>query len=149
MSRPVPGRSLRRADGSVIVPPAVAGEVARILFAHLDARARTDGGELSTAARRLLVELQAAAHHADQPAAFDFVTAPFESAATGSTPRESGTVGVPVAEAAALMECSPRWIRHLITTGRLPAHRIGARVWAINAAALNHYRHHHEGDTAP
>ncbi|MEV0440906.1 helix-turn-helix domain-containing protein [Streptomyces spectabilis] len=148
MSAPSPGRSLLRGDGSVIVPPAVAGEVARILFAHLDARARTDGGELSRAARRLLVELQAAAQHADQ-AAFDFVTAPFDSSATGSTPAESGTVSVPVAEAAALMECSPRWIRHLIHTGRLPAERLGARVWAVNRAALDHYRHHHEGDTAP
>ncbi|MFD9905887.1 helix-turn-helix domain-containing protein [Streptomyces sp. NPDC059063] len=148
MSAPSPGRSLRRADGSVIVPPTVAGEVARILFAHLDARARTDGGELSRAARRLLVELQAAAQHTDHPPAFESDTAPFESAATGSTPPEPGTVRVPVAEAAALMECSPRWIRHLITTGQLPAQRVGARVWAIDRAALNHYRHH-RGDTAP
>ncbi|MEU7581958.1 helix-turn-helix domain-containing protein [Streptomyces sp. NPDC041068] len=147
MSRPQPGRRLVRANGSVVVPPSVAGEVARILFAHLDARARTDGGELSRAARRLLVELQAAAQHADRTA-FDFVTAPFDSAATGSTPALSGTVSVPVAEAAALMECSPRWIRHLITTGRLPAERLGARVWAIDRAALDHYRHH-QGDTAP
>jgi excisionase family DNA binding protein len=145
VSHPEPGRTLLRGDGSVIVPPTVAGEVARILFAHLDARARADGGELSTAARRLLVELQAAAQHTDHSPVFDSVTAPFDSAATGSPTAPAGSVST--AEAAALMGCSPRWIRELCESGRLPAERVGARVWRIDRAALDHYRHH-QGDQA-
>ncbi|MFE3635815.1 helix-turn-helix domain-containing protein [Streptomyces sp. NPDC059168] len=134
---------LTRADGSVIVPATVAGEVLRALVRDLTARVRADGGELSPRVREVLYALHTAAQRAD---AFDSVTAPFDStAATGSTPRPSGTVCV--AEAAALMGCTPRHVRALITAGRLPAERVGARVWAIDPAALDHYRHH-RGETA-
>jgi len=131
------GRSLVRADGSVTVPPSLAGEVVRILAAHLDARVRTDGGELSSGARRLLVELQAAADHAEQGPG----PAVPPSAATGTTTPATATVEVTVNEAAALMECSPRWVRALIASGRLPARRAGERLWLIDAAALDHHRH--------
>jgi hypothetical protein len=50
------GRSLLRPDGAVTIPAALAGEVVRILAAHLDARVRADGGELSPGTRRLLDE---------------------------------------------------------------------------------------------
>ncbi|MFD8610535.1 excisionase family DNA-binding protein [Streptomyces sp. NPDC059631] len=134
---------LLRADGSVIVPATVAGDVLRALVRDLTARVRADGGELTPGVRRLLYALHTAAQHAD---AFDSVTAPFDStAATGSTPRASGTVCV--AEAAALMGCTPRHVRALIADGRLSAERVGARVWAIDPAALDHYRHH-RGETA-
>ncbi|WP_353963216.1 helix-turn-helix domain-containing protein [Streptomyces sp. NBC_00338] len=132
-----PGNSMLRPDGSVIVPPALASEVVRILSGHLDARVRTDGGELSTEARRLLVALQAGAEHA--------TTEPARPAATGSPPADPGTVEVTVTEAAALMECSPRWIRSLIEAGRLPARRAGERLWLVDRAALDHYR---QGGTA-
>ncbi|WP_411146989.1 hypothetical protein [Streptomyces sp. x-80] len=133
---------LLRADGSVIVPAAVAGDVLRALIRDLTARVRADGGEVSPGIRGLLYALHTAAQRAD---AFDLVTAPFESAATGTPARPSGTVAV--ADAAALMGCTPRYVRTLIADGRLTAERVGARVWAIDPTTLDHYRHH-RGDTA-
>lgn len=132
-----PGSSMLRPDGSVIVPPALASEVVRILSAHLDERVRTDGGELSAGARRLLVALQAGAEHATAESV--------RPAATGSTLADPDTVEVTVIEAAALMECSPRWIRSLIEAGRLPARRAGERLWLVDRTALDHYR---QGGTA-
>ncbi|MFI5805791.1 helix-turn-helix domain-containing protein [Streptomyces sp. NPDC051561] len=135
--------ALTRADGAVIVPPAVAGEVLRSLVRDLTTRVRADGGEVTPSVRQLLYALHTAAQRAD---VFDSVTAPFDSSATGTAPRPSGTVSV--AEAAALLGCTPRHVRTLITAGRLPAARIGARVWAVDADALHHYRHG-KGDTRP
>ncbi len=143
MSRPdTEAEHLTRADGAVIVPAAVAGDVLRALVRDLTARVRADGGEVTPGIRRLLYALHTAAQHAD---AFDSATAPFDSSATGTPPRTSGTVSV--AEAAALMGCTTRHVRTLIAAGRLPAERVGARVWAIDADGLNHYRHH-RGDSA-
>lgn len=135
LTRPASGRTITRDDGSVVVPASLAGEVVRILAAHLDARIRTDGGELSPAARWLLVELQAAADRDElneeaQP-----------GSATGSAAPHTGTVEVTVNEAAALLECSTRWVRALIAAGCLPARRAGARLWLINADGLDHHRH--------
>lgn len=140
---PEGARRLLRTDGSVIVPAMIAGDVLRALVRDLTARVRADGGEVAPGVRRLLYALHAAAQHADT---FDFARASSASAATGTVLAPSGTVAV--AEAAALMGCSPRHIRALIANGRLPAERVGARVWAIDAAALNDYRHH-RGDTTP
>ncbi|MEU7166675.1 helix-turn-helix domain-containing protein [Streptomyces morookaense] len=140
---PEGARRLLRADGSVIVPAMVAGDVLRALVRDLTARVRADGGEVTPGIRRLLYALHTAAQHTDM---FDSARASADSAATGTAPAPSGTVAV--AEAAALMGCSPRHIRTLIANGRLPAERVGARVWAIDAAALNDYRHH-RGDTTP
>ncbi|MFE6742325.1 excisionase family DNA-binding protein [Streptomyces tubercidicus] len=134
---------LMRADGSVIVPPGVASDVLRALVRDLTARVRTDGGELSPKVRQVFYALHTAAQRADT---FDSVTAPFEpTTGSGSAPGPSDTVCV--AEAAALMGCTPRHVRALIAAGRLPAERVGARVWAIDAAALHHHRHH-RGDHA-
>ncbi|QRX90851.1 excisionase family DNA-binding protein [Streptomyces noursei] len=127
---------LTRADGSVIVPATVSGDVLRALVRDLTARVRADGGEVAPGIRRLLYALHTAAQRVEL---FDSVTAPFEPAATGTTPDPSGTVCV--AETAVLMGCTPRYIRALIAAGRLPAERVGARVWAIDADALDHYRH--------
>lgn len=144
MSRPdAEAERLTRANAAVIVPAAVAGDVLRALIRDLTARVRADGGEVTPGIRRLLFALHTAAQHAET---FESTTAPFEStAATGSAPGRSGTVCV--AQAAALMGCTTRHVRALIAAGRLPAERIGARVWAIDADALNHYRHH-RGDSA-
>jgi excisionase family DNA binding protein len=106
---------------------------------------RADGGEVGPGVRRLLYALHTAAQRAD---AFDSVTAPFDSTpGTGTAPRPSGTVCV--AEAAALMGCTPRHVRALIAAGHLPAERLGARVWAIDTAGLDHYRHHRQKGPAP
>ncbi|AJC60166.1 hypothetical protein GZL_07616 [Streptomyces sp. 769] len=135
---------MMRADGSVIVPPTVAGEVLRALVRDLTARVRADGGEVPPPeVRRVLYALHTAAQRAD---ASDSDTAPFEpTTATGTAPGPSGTVCV--AEAAALMGCTPRYVRALIAAGHLPAERVGERVWAIDTDALDHYRHH-KGDHA-
>ncbi|MFD7064396.1 helix-turn-helix domain-containing protein [Streptomyces sp. NPDC059906] len=52
---------------------------------------------------------------------------------------------VPVDEAATLLGRSPRTVRRLAAAGTIPAHRIGARTWAIDRASLDTYRH---GETA-
>ncbi|MFJ7587162.1 helix-turn-helix domain-containing protein [Streptomyces sp. NPDC097617] len=134
---------LTRADGSVIVPPYVAGDVLRALVRDLTARVRADGGEITPGVRRLLYALHTAAQTTELEC--DNSTAP-RPAATGTAPHTPGTVAV--AEAAALMGCSPRHVRALIGAGRLPAQRVGARVWGIDRAALDHYRHG-TGDTTP
>ncbi|MFK0296708.1 excisionase family DNA-binding protein [Streptomyces sp. NPDC090442] len=145
MSRPdADAEHLTRADGAVIVPAAVAGDVLRALVRDLTARVRADGGEVTPGIRRLLYALHTAAQRAEM---FDSVAAPFEStAATGTTLGPSGTVCV--AEAAALMGCTTRHVRALIAAGHLPAERIGARVWAIDATGLDHYRHHRGASAA-
>ncbi|MEV5124300.1 helix-turn-helix domain-containing protein [Streptomyces decoyicus] len=144
MSHPhAEAEQLTRADGAVIVPATVAGDVLRALVRDLTARVRADGGEVAPGVRGLLYALHAAAQRAEM---FDSVTAPFEpTAGSGSAPGPSGTVCV--AEAAALMGCTPRHVRALIAAGRLPAERVGARVWAIDADALDYHRHH-RGDHA-
>ncbi|MFI6471502.1 excisionase family DNA-binding protein [Streptomyces sp. NPDC050516] len=142
MSHPEPGRTLLRGDGSVIVPACVAGEVLRSLVRDLTARVRADGGEVAPTVREVLYALHTAAQHAEL---FDSVTAPFDSSDTGTPPAPSGTVSV--TEAAALMGCTPRYVRTLIAAGHLPAERVGVRVWALDPTALDHYRHH-RGDTA-
>ncbi|URN12498.1 helix-turn-helix domain-containing protein [Streptomyces radiopugnans] len=118
----------------------------RALIRDLTARIRADGGEVGPGVRRLLYALHTAAQRAERPAldnppAFDSVTAPFDSSATGSTTTAPGTVGVSVAEAAALMGCSPEWVRALIRRGVLSARRIGARTWEVDRDALDDYRH--------
>ncbi|WP_044367358.1 excisionase family DNA-binding protein [Streptomyces natalensis] len=130
---------LTRADGAVIVPAAVAGDVLRALVRDLTARVRADGGEVTSGIRRVLYALHTAAQRAE---VFDSVTAPFDRAASATGTAAPTSATVCVAEAAALMGCSTRHVRTLIAAGRLPADRVGARVWAIDADALNHYRHH-------
>ncbi len=134
---------LTRADGAVVVPPSVAGDVLRALVRDLTARVRADGGEITPGVRRLLYALHTAAQQTELE--YDRRTAP-HSADTGTAPHTPGTVAV--AEAAALMGCSPRHVRALIGAGRLPARRVGARVWGIDRDALDHYRHR-TGDTTP
>ncbi|MFP8882617.1 helix-turn-helix domain-containing protein [Streptomyces mangrovi] len=133
MTSPDPGIGrLLRPDGSVTVPAAVAGDVLRALVRDLTARVRADGGEVSPGVRALLYALHTAAQHADRPAA----------SATGTTPAPTATVTeIPVGEAAALLGCTPEYVRRLARDGIIPARRIGARTWAIDRAALEDYRH--------
>lgn len=121
---------LLRPDGSVTVPPSVAGEVLRALVRDLTARARADGGELSPDARRVLHALHAAAVRGDhtRPGSGD------------GTPQQSpATVELTAAEAALAMRCSPSYARRLARSGRVRARRAGP-VWLIDSASLDAYR---------
>lgn len=124
---------LLRPDGSVVVPGEVAGELLAAAVRDLTARARRDGLLVSARALRVLQALQEAAvrHDEDQAAA----------SATGSTHEPSATLGtaLTVAETAALMQCSPRWVRYLAETGRITGRRSG-RVWLLDAASVKQYR---------
>jgi excisionase family DNA binding protein len=119
-------------DGSVIIPPAVASDVLRALVRDLTARVRADGGEVAPDVRRLLYALHAAAHRADIERSSDNGTAPSPPATVTE---------VSVDEAAALLECTPEYVRRLARRGTLAARRIGRRAWAINRTALEHHRH--------
>lgn len=68
-------------------------------------------------------------------------TAPTRVHRTGPAPNL-----VSVAEAAALLDCSPRTVRHRAANGTIPAHRIGARTWAIDRTALDTY---HQEEPTP
>ncbi|MGW9031010.1 excisionase family DNA-binding protein [Streptomyces sp. NPDC055722] len=46
-----------------------------------------------------------------------------------------------VDEAAAVLGCSAGYVRRLARAGTIRARRIGARAWAIDRTALDHYRH--------
>ncbi|MEU2251160.1 helix-turn-helix domain-containing protein [Streptomyces sp. NPDC019224] len=117
-------------DGSVTIPPEVAGEVLRALIRDLTARVRTDGGEVTPAVRHVLYALHEAAQH--PPA-----TNP--SSAAGTPPEPPATVELTAYEAAALMGCSTEYVRRLARTGRVPARRAGP-AWLINRQALDAYR---------
>jgi excisionase family DNA binding protein len=135
-----PPLDLVRADGSVIVPAAVAGEVLRALVRDLTARVRADGGEVAPDVRRLFYALHAAAQHAEHRATA--ATRIERSSDSGTAPPAPATVTeVSVDEAAALLGCSPEYVRRLTRRGTLAARRIGRRAWAIDRTALDDYRH--------
>jgi excisionase family DNA binding protein len=128
---PDPGIArLLRPDGSVMVPPSVAGEVLRALVRDLTARARADGGELSTEARRVLHALHAAAVRGDH-------TEP--SSSGGTSDQSPATVELTAAEAAFAMRCSPSYARRLARSGRVRARRAGP-VWLFDSESLDAYR---------
>lgn len=119
-------------DGSVVIPSAVASDVLRALVRDLTARVRADCGEVAPDVRRLLYALHTAAQRADIE----------QSSDNGTAPPHPATVGeVSVDEAAALLECTPEYVRRLARRGTLTARRLGARAWAIDRTALDHYRH--------
>lgn len=134
-----PPLDLVRPDGSVVIPSAVAGDVLRALVRDLTARVRADGGEIGPGVRRLLYALHTAAQRADIEHGSDNGTAPppSDNVSTGTE--------VSVPEAAALLGCTPEYVRRLARTGAITARRIGTRTWAIDRAALDNYRH---GSTA-
>ncbi|MES9804976.1 helix-turn-helix domain-containing protein [Streptomyces cinereoruber] len=128
--QPTAPARLLRADGAVVVPAEVAGEVLRALVRDLTARIRADGGEVSPAVRRLLYALHEAAQHPG--------TAP-ASSGPGTPPAAPATVELTAPEAAYLLECSPEYVRRLARTGRVLGRRAG-RVWLIDPASLDSYR---------
>ncbi|MFC1434269.1 helix-turn-helix domain-containing protein [Streptacidiphilus sp. N1-3] len=132
---PVALRSLLRPDGSVVVPPDIADEVLRVLILGLDARVRADGGELSPSTRRFLYALHESSQLPRRTA----------STASGTPLSPVATVELTTEQAAALLECIPRYVRRLAATGRIKARHAG-RAWLIDAASLDAYR---TGSTTP
>jgi excisionase family DNA binding protein len=121
-------------DGSVIVPPALAGPVLRILVRDLAQHIRTDGGAPTAGVRQLVYALARAEHKAGR-------------FATESVQPLRPTVECSTAEAAALLECSAQHVRSLVRSGRILGRRIGQRAWAINRASLDAWRHHRREPT--
>jgi excisionase family DNA binding protein len=122
---PPGARRLVREDGSVVVPPALAGEVLRCLLRDLSSRVRADGGELSAGVRELLWGLHAAATEAEQQT----------SSVSGTLEAAAARVEIGISDAAQRLGCSPEYARRLARRGRLSARRVG-RTWLVDAAAL-------------
>jgi excisionase family DNA binding protein len=122
---PPGARRLVREDGSVVVTPALAGEVLRCLLRDLAGRVRADGGELAAGVRELLWGLHAAATEAEQQA----------SSVGGTLQASPVRVEIGISDAAQRLGCSPEYARRLARRGRLSARRVG-RTWLVDAAAL-------------
>ena len=76
------------------------------------------------------------------------------SSVPGTPPAAPATVDLGFAgsvlsagEAAALLGCTPEYVRRLARTGRLRAHRVGG-VWAVRPEDLDAFRHGHQEDTS-
>lgn len=103
-------------DGAVVVPAGVAADVLRILARAVVADAREHGSQPSPACRRLLAALyESAQAYADRPIATD---------------QQRAQAVVTVAEAARRMECSTRWVRRLLASGRLSGRKDGG-TWLV------------------
>jgi excisionase family DNA binding protein len=123
---------LVREDGSVVVPPGLAGEVLRILLRDLGARVRADGGELSTGVRELLWALHAGTEAADREASRQREAS--AGSVSGTPVAGAASVEISTAEAARRMGCSESYVRRLARLGLVPARRV-AGVWLITRAA--------------
>ena len=123
---PEGARRLIREDGSVVVPPGLAGEVLRIVLRDVSVRVRADGGELSQGVRELLWGLHAAASEAERAA---------DGSVGGTLEGATGTVEIGIPDAARRLGCSREYARRLARGGRIPARRVG-RTWLVDAVAL-------------
>ncbi len=112
------------------VPPDVAAELLRLVLPALNARVRADGAPLSG---RTIAFLHALHSAAERPI-------PAPTAGSGSEDPHPATVELTVDQAAALLECQPRWVRQLIADRRIRARRAGARLWLVDADSLDAYR---------
>lgn len=122
---------LVRADGSVVVPPALAGEVLRRLLRDLTSDVQANGGRLAPSVYSLLWALRDA-QDADEKGRRT-VSTPAGSA-PGTPVSGAPIVEISTAEAARLMGCSGSYVRRLARSGRVPARRLGAQ-WLITPAA--------------
>lgn len=130
MNEPQELRPLLRGDGAVVVPRAIAGPLLRLIVSALLVRVRTDGGLVAVAVTDVLLELQRAQE--------------LEEAGVGSV---DGTPGPEVVmvddmttmQVAAVLGCTERYARRLVSDGSLKARRVG-RCWLIDAASLARFR---------
>ncbi|WP_103342607.1 helix-turn-helix domain-containing protein [Amycolatopsis sp. CA-126428] len=100
-------------DGSVTVPADIAGEVLKLMSIAVTERTRVTGAMPTSRAIRFLKALDLGRQrHADGGAPPD--TPPSAPAAA---------VGRSVSEVAEAMGCSNRYVRRLLTTGRLPGRK--------------------------
>ncbi|MGW0626061.1 helix-turn-helix domain-containing protein [Streptomyces sp. NPDC002758] len=131
--------TLVQPDGSVIVPATATRAVLRALTRDLTARVRVDGGTVAPDVTRLLYALHSAAQHAEDRANTPSIE---RSSDNDTAPPPTATVNeVSADEAAAVLGCSAGYVRRLARAGTIRARRIGARAWAIDRTALDHYRH--------
>ncbi|MGI5182236.1 helix-turn-helix domain-containing protein [Dactylosporangium sp. CA-152071] len=119
-------------DGSVVVPPHLAGAVRRILVRDLAQHIRTDGGAPTADVRNLVYAFARAEHHHDQDAA---------GFATETPPAATPKLEISTAAAAALLECSAQHVRSLVRSGRILGRRAGQRAWLIDRASLDAWRY--------
>lgn len=117
-------------DGSVTIPPGVAGEVLRALVRDLTARVRADGGEVSPTVRQVLYALHDATQRPNTPV---------PSSVAGTPAVAPDTVELTAYEASIALGCSTEYARRLARTGRVLARRAGP-AWLINRQALDAYR---------
>lgn len=115
--------------GAVVVPAPLAGEVLRRLLRDLAGEVRGRGTGLTPAARQLLWDLRAADCQHSATASDD-----------GSRQGRPSTLEISARDAAERLECSPRWVRHLLAAGQISGRQIG-RTWLIDATSLEDYRH--------
>ena len=125
----VPVGPVLLADGSVLVPVALAGPVRRILVRDLAQHIRADGGAPTARVRELLYLLGRAEHLLDLTGSDD-----------GTPPAVSPTVEISTDHAAQLLGCSAEYVRRLCRSGRLAGRRIG-RAWLIDQVSFDSYRH--------
>lgn len=115
--------------GAVVVPRSLASTTFNALVLYLDARVRTDGGEVTADARALLHALNRAVS-----------TAP-----DAPTSSEGSVVGgleiLGAHEVADILGCSRRWATALLGSGRLRAWQVGGRTWVTTRGDLDAYRY--------
>lgn len=128
---PPGAHGLVREDGSVVVPPALAGEVLRRLLRDLTAEMQANGGRLSPQVYRLLWALRGA-QDADEKG-YTLTCTPGGSAA-GTRVAGAAIVEISTAEAARRMGCSESYARRLARSGQVPARKVGTQ-WLITPAA--------------
>lgn len=120
-------------EGEVIVPPRVAAKMLRLVtLGVMDARRRHIPIDLD-----MLVVLDAM--NVATLAAERAGSAVGTGAAEGRRVDDAATLR-PVSEVADAMGCSTRWVRKEITSGHLPARRVGSR-WLIADSDFETYRH--------
>jgi excisionase family DNA binding protein len=134
VTAPVGAAALIRPDGSVVIPPAIAGDVAAALVRDIAAQRRRDGGHIPSRTRVLLYALhQANCRHVepDQTDEHDGASDP------GSEPEPAGTMTV--TEAADQLGCTPEYVRQLLRSGRLRGRRTRG-LWLVERDSLTTYR---------
>lgn len=134
MSLPAEVAGLVRPDGTVLVPARVAERMLRVLVLGLsDDRRRNAGGRLDPEFVKVLHALQAAASREDSRLSSD----------VGTMDGESVSVALgrcTASQAAALLECTTRWVTKACVEGRLPGQKVGS-IWLIEREAVEAYRH--------